>query len=128
MKYRMRLKRLALALVLALLALYFWGNSQPEAVGMVPQPWDKLAHLAWYATLSGLSLVALGRRTWPWVLAGTLLLAGWDEWHQFALPGREPGIDDWLADAMGGVVGIGISHAIGRRVWLVREQANRPSK
>jgi len=107
---------LALFIAAVLLALYFWGNSQPEAAGLVPAPWDKLAHLTWYAVLAGLLLLGLGRRAWPWVLVGTLLLAGWDEWHQFALPGRSPGIDDWLADALGVVVGIGIGHAIGRRV------------
>lgn len=112
----MSLQRLALFFVAILLTLYFWGNAQPEAVGLVPPPWDKLAHVIWYAVLAGLLLLGLGRRAWPWVLAGTLLLAGWDEWHQLALPGRSAGIDDWLADALGGVAGIGISHAIGRRV------------
>jgi len=107
---------LALFIAAILLPLYFWGNSQPEAAGLVPPPWDKLAHLVWYAVLAGLLLLGLGRRTWPWVLAGMLLLAGWDEWHQFALPGRSPGIDDWLADALGVVVGIGIGHLIGWRV------------
>ena len=115
MKNVMRLHHLALFIAAILLTLYFWGNSQPEAAGLVPPPWDKLAHLAWYAVLAGLLLLGLGRRAWPWVLAGTLLLAGWDEWHQFALPGRSPGIDDWLADALGAVVGIGMSLAIGRR-------------
>jgi VanZ family protein len=117
-----RFHRHALLLVALLLSFYFWGNSQPEAAGMIPPPWDKLAHLGWYAVLSGLLLVAFGRRTWPWVLAGTLLLAGWDEWHQFALPGRQPGLDDWLANALGIVAGIGISHAIGRRVGPVRRE------
>lgn len=112
----MSFHRIALIFAAVLLVLYFWGNSQPEAAGLIPPPWDKLAHLAWYAVLAGLLLLGLGRRAWPWVLAGTLLLAGWDEWHQFALPGRSPDIDDWLADALGVVVGIGISHAIGRRV------------
>ena len=116
MNNAIRFHRLALFIVVILLTLYFWGNSQPEAVGLVPPPWDKLAHLLWYAVLAGLLVLGLGRRAWSWVLASTLLLAGWDEWHQFALPGRSPGIDDWLADALGVVVGIGISHAIGRRV------------
>lgn len=114
-------QRLALAIVAALLALYFWGNSQPEAAGLIPAPWDKLAHLGWYAALSILLLVALGRRAWPWVLAGMLLLAGWDEWHQFALPGREPGLDDWLADALGVLTGIGLHHALERRAWPFRQ-------
>ncbi|MDP1925076.1 MAG: VanZ family protein [Thiobacillus sp.] len=111
--------RVALLVALGLLVAYFWGNSQPEVAGLIPTPWDKLAHLTWYAVLAGLLLLGLGRRAWPWVLVGTLLLAGWDEWHQFALPGRSPGIDDWLADALGVGVGIGISHAIGRRVRAV---------
>ena len=105
--------RTALQAALILLAIYVWGNSLPEAAGLIPPPWDKLAHLAWYATLSGLLLLGLGRRAWPWVLAGTLLLAGWDEWHQFDLPGRFPGIDDWLADALGVLAGVGIVWAAG---------------
>jgi len=109
--------RLALLAALVLLAVYVWGNSQPEAAGLIPPPWDKLAHLVWYATLAGLLLLGLGRRAWPWVLAGTLLLAGWDEWHQIDLPGRSPGVDDWVADALGVVAGIVISHAVGRRMW-----------
>ena len=109
--------RLALLAALVLLAAYVWGNSQPEAAGLIPPPWDKLAHLAWYTVLAGLLLLGLGRRAWPWVLAGTLLLAGWDEWQQIALPGRSPGMGDWLADALGVMVGVVISHAIGQRMW-----------
>ena len=109
----MTIPRLALGVVLVLLLAYVWASSQPAAAGLIPPPWDKLAHLAWYATLSGLLLLGLGRRAWPWVLAGTLLLAGWDEWHQFELPGRFPGIDDWLADALGVLAGVGIVWAAG---------------
>ncbi len=111
----MSIPRLALLAALVLLAAYVWGNSQPEAAGLIPAPWDKLAHLVWYAILAGLLLLGLGRRAWPWVLAGTLLFAGWDEWHQFALPGRSAGMDDWLEDAFGVVTGILITHKIGRR-------------
>ena len=107
--------RYALLAALILLAGYVWGNSLPEAAGLIPPPWDKLAHLAWYATLSGLLLLGLGRRAWPWVLVGTLLLAGLDEWHQLDLPGRFPGIDDWLADAFGVLIGVGIVWAVGVR-------------
>lgn len=102
----MHLHRLALLPAFVLLVLYFWGNSQPEAAGLIPPPWDKLAHLAWYAVLSGLLLTGFGRRAWPWVGAALLLLAGWDEWHQAALPGRQPGLDDWLADTTGVMFGL----------------------
>ncbi|MBT9538276.1 VanZ family protein [Thiobacillus sp.] len=108
--------RLALLAALVLLAAYVWGNSQPEAAGLIPPPWDKLAHMAWYAILASLLSMGLGRRAWPWVLVGTLLLGGWDEWHQFALPGRFPGVDDWVADALGVMVGIAMSHAIWRHM------------
>lgn len=107
--------RVVLLAALVLLAAYVWGNYQPEAAGLVPLPWDKLAHALWFAILAGLLVFGLGRGVWPWVLAGTLLFAGWDEWHQFALPGRSPGVDDWLADAFGVVTGILITHKIGRR-------------
>jgi VanZ family protein len=107
--------RFALLVALVLLAVYVWGNSLPEAAGLIPPPWDKLAHLVWYAILSGLLVVGLGTRAWPWILTGTLLLAGWDEWHQLTLPGRSAGMDDWLADAGGVLVGLLTAHAIGRR-------------
>ncbi|NWG38561.1 MAG: VanZ family protein [Hydrogenophilaceae bacterium] len=84
----MPLHRLALLPAFLLLVMYFWGNSQPEAAGLIPAPWDKLAHLAWYAVLSGLLLTGFGRRAWPWIFTAMLLLAGWDEWHQATLPGR----------------------------------------
>lgn len=89
--------------------MYFWGNSQPEAAGLIPAPWDKLAHLAWYAVLSGLLLTGFGRRAWTWIFAAMLLLAGWDEWHQATLPGRQPGMDDWIADAVGVSIGLWVA-------------------
>ena len=74
---------------------------------MISPPWDMLAHLAWYATLAGLLVLGLGRRAWLWVLAG------WDVWHQFDLPGRSPGIDDWLADALGVLAGVEVVWVMG---------------
>lgn len=106
----MSLHRLALLPAFVLLAMYFWGYSQPEAAGLIPPPWDKLAHLIWYAVVSGLLLLGIGRGSWPWLLAAMLVLAGWDEWHQAALPGRQPGVDDWLADAAGILIGLWLAH------------------
>lgn len=116
MRRAQSLHRIALFVAMILLAVYIWGNAQPEAAGLIPPPWDKLLHLCWYALLAGLLLLGLGRRRWPWAFVSLLLLAGWDEWHQFFLPGRSPGIDDWLADALGVMAGIVLSFAIGRRV------------
>ena len=110
-------QRLVLILAMLLLGVYVWMNSQPEAAGLIPSPWDKFAHIAWYAVLAGLLLAGLGRKHWPWVLSGALLLAGWDEWHQYSLPGRQPGVDDWLADAIGAVLGVWLSGWGVGRVW-----------
>ena len=111
--------RFALLAALVLLAAYVWGNSLPEAAGLIPTPWDKLAHLLWYSVLSSLLLFALGHRVWTWVLVAILLLlAGLDEWHQFALPGRSPDVNDWLADALGVLAGMAIVWRWGTRANL----------
>jgi len=99
----------ALLLAILLLGLFVWGGNQPQAAGAVPPPWDKLAHLAWFATLAGmlqLGLPAMGVRG---VLALALACLGiglWDEWRQLALPGRHFGLDDLLADAVGIALGL----------------------
>lgn len=111
----MRMPRITLLMAVALLIVYVWASHQPEAVGLVPSPWDKLAHVLWFVVLAGLLVLGLGRRVWPWILAGTLLFAGWDEWRQLALPGRSPGLDDWMADAIGTLAGIGLALAVGRK-------------
>lgn len=116
----MNVQRQGLVLILAMLLLgvYVWMSGRPETAGLIPPPWDKLAHVMWYALLAGLLLAGLGRRHWSWVLAGTLFFAGWDEWHQFSLPGRQPGIDDWLADATGVGLGLWLSGWGLRRDWV----------
>lgn len=109
MKNALALQRIALFLATIFMAMYFWGNDQPEAAGLIPTPWDKLAHLLWYAVLSSLLLFAIGHRVWTWVLVAILLLlAGLDEWHQFVLQGRSPDINDWIADALGVLAGVAI--------------------
>lgn len=84
-----------LAAPVLLLRLFVWGGgNQPQAAGAVPPPWDKLAHLVWFATLAGLLGVALA----------CLSIGLWDEWRQLALPGRHLGF--LLADAVGVASGL----------------------
>lgn len=104
--------RFALLAALFFLVAYVWGNSLPVAAGLIPPPWDKLGHLICYATFAGLLALGLGRQAWPWILVGTLFLAGWDEWHQLSMPRRSADFSDWLADAGGALVGIGIAWII----------------
>ncbi len=115
------LRGAALLLAVLLLGLFVWGGNQPQAAGAVPPPWDKLAHLAWFATLAGLLRLGLPNLGMRGVLALALASLGiglWDEWRQLALPGRHFGLDDLLADAAGIALGL----LLAARVQRVRSQ------
>ena len=103
------LYRFALLPALALLSLFIWGGSQPEAAGLIPPPWDKLVHLAWFAVLAGLLHLGLGLRRGVWVALFCVGIGLWDEWRQLSLPGRSAGWDDLLFDALGIALGVMLS-------------------
>ena len=78
--------------------------------GLIPAPWDKLAHLVYFFVLAVLLVIAdAGRR--PWLIVVLLITVGAaDEWHQAYVPGREASIADFAADCVGiasGVVAAG---------------------
>jgi VanZ family protein len=102
----------ALLLAVLLLGLFVWGGNQPQATGLIPAPWDKLAHLTWFATLAGLLVFGLrsaGARTLLLVALACAALGVWDEWRQITLPGRTFGLDDLLADGVGIVLGLSLA-------------------
>lgn len=107
--------KILLSVGLALLGVFIWGGSRPEAAGLIPSPWDKLVHLAWFAVLAGLLHAGLGLRRGVWVVVFCAGVGLWDEWRQLALPGRSAGWDDLLFDGLGIAVG----------VWLARAGALR---
>lgn len=69
---------LTLVPALILFSLFVWGGSRPEAAGLIPAPWDKLAHLAWFGVLAGLLHLGFGLRRGLWVTKSPLPLAGED--------------------------------------------------
>ena len=101
-------RSIAVVLVVLMLIALFVGGAQPLAVGLVPVPWDKLAHAAFFFVLTALLIRYLSL---PVVFGITLvLLVGVaDEVHQIFLPGRMAGWDDWLADLVGAGLGWVIS-------------------
>jgi len=112
LSFRRELQRhsriVAVLLVLSILFGLFVLGAQPFAVGLVPVPWDKLAHGVVFAVLAALLGQASGLRGWRMMLvaiAGALLVGGLDEWHQVYLPGRQAGLDDLTADGIGGMIG-----------------------
>lgn len=99
------MRLVAVVLVVLMLAALFVGGAQPQAAGLIPAPWDKLAHAAFFFVLAFLL-------TWfvslPVALAimFVLLVGAADEVYQSFLPGRVAGWDDWLADMAGAGLGL----------------------
>lgn len=103
MKY-VRSWLLLLAGGVAVISLFALG-SQPFAVGLIPPPFDKLAH----AVVFGLLFVVLDHALCLPIavtVAIPLLVSLADELHQLVLPGRQPGFDDWLAGLFGIMVAL----------------------
>jgi VanZ family protein len=101
-------RSLAAAVLLGAAGALLIAGAQPFAVNLIPSPWDKLAHFAVFGTVGAALAILLGVRRWAVALAAAAcatLLGGLDEWHQLALPGRNPGWDDFAADAVGALAG-----------------------
>ncbi len=87
-----------------------------------PSGGDKVAHLLVYLVLGLLSARALaaGRhrdRTLAWVVlvAAVVAFGALDEVHQAFVPQRTPDVLDFVADAVGGSIGVALAHAVLRR-------------
>lgn len=87
---------------------------------------DKVAHFCLYGLL-GVLLARVGllqvwrRGGWIAALAGVLVMAALDEWHQALVPGRSTELADWISDAAGTATGLVAGRLLGRRwakVWL----------
>jgi VanZ family protein len=92
------LRILCLPLAGALILSLF--SAAPSLGGVIPAPWDKLAHLAFYGTVG--VLIAAGMRRSPfWLpLLLTCLVGVADELYQSTLPGRVAGLDDLAMDVL----------------------------
>lgn len=106
------LRRLSLLLAAVLLLLFIWGGNQPEAAGLFKAPWDKLAHLSWFAVLSGLLDFGLNLRIRLPVALFCSGVAVWDEWRQLLLPGRSADFGDLIFDGLGILTGLLIARHI----------------
>lgn len=97
---------MALGCLLLLLGAIFIGGEAPNAGILFPPPWDKLAHLLTFGSIG--VLVALSAPALPvFAIPGIVAAVGaLDEIHQAFLPGRQAGIDDWLADLAGGMLAL----------------------
>jgi len=116
------LQRLALLAALCLVAGLFIGGAQPAAVGLVPVPWDKVAHATVFAAIAFLLAFSRVRKHGSWLVISVLLataVGGADEIHQHFLPGRSGDWADFAADALGASFG-GALYVLLARVWRLR--------
>jgi VanZ family protein len=90
---------LCLALAAAVTFQLFYLGAQPFAAGLIPAPWDKLAHLAVFALLTTLLWIGTAGRMPLAVIATAIAVGALDELHQASLPGRFADAADFLADA-----------------------------
>src|ERR1039458_572616 len=109
-------KRWLWLLPLAVAGTIVWLSAQSHyPMGIqLPPPLDKLAHASVFGCLALVLDMALrhNRRGLPMYrrhllgfLAGALFGAT-DEWHQFFVPGRSCEFGDWVADSVGGGLGL----------------------
>ncbi len=117
---------------LAWAAANFWASAPPQLVELPwVLSWDKLQHCGAYAVGGAAFALALGGRS-PWLAVALGVLYGAsDELHQWFVPGRNPDVRDWVADALGVLAGVFLyrsflSWRARRTAADARAQAARP--
>lgn len=106
-------------LPLSVAATIVWLSHQTHyPLGVtLPPPFDKVAHFLAFAPLGGFLELAL-RRTHPDIpikqrllvlFVGVTLFAASDELHQYFVPGRSCDVFDWMADTVGGGMGLALA-------------------
>jgi len=101
------LRLVAMLVFVVVAANLFWHGAQPYSVGLVPPPWDKLAHVIAFGGFGGTAWVILGgTRPAADVLAPLAAVAVGiaDEFAQQFNPGRGVSGADIAADAIGAIL------------------------
>jgi VanZ family protein len=110
---------------------YLSSLSGPEIERFGVHLWDKAAHfLAFFSGAVVLTCALRFSTGWSWIrigLIGAAAIAGYaatDEYHQLFIPHRSGGdLLDWLADALGGIVGAAFTIL----TYAFCQRSNRPA-
>ena len=89
--------------ILMVFSLFYLG-AKPVAVGLFPEPLDKLAHFAVFFAIATLLWIALDGHLLLLVIVLTAGIGALDEWHQASLPGRSADYTDFLTDLAAAVL------------------------
>jgi VanZ family protein len=103
------------ALMVLLLAL------MPAAPTMPGTGWDKSNHLLAFAVLGALGFLSYPGRV-AWLLLALLAYGGLIEVLQWFTPGRFAEWTDWLADAVGLIIGVGVAGLLRKAVATQRSK------
>jgi VanZ family protein len=76
----------------------FYVGAKPEAAGLIPEPWDKLAHFAAYTAITVLLWIGTAGRMPIAVIVTVVVVGAMDELHQASLPGRVADAWDFFTD------------------------------
>lgn len=95
----------AIAFVLILAAIFI-GGAMPGAGELFTAPWDKVAHFIVFAAITLLAGLSFPSLPLPLIFAIAVALGAADEFHQTFLDGRQAGLDDLLADALGALLAL----------------------
>lgn len=98
-------RRIALVALVALMGALTWANAQPSVAGLIPSPWDLLAHAGVFCVLAALLAFAVGRERLWLALAIAIAYAMFDELRQLDLPGRDASVLDFATDLAGIALG-----------------------
>lgn len=114
-------KLFGLVVVFGIFFLLFGFGSTPESGNLVATPWDKAVHIGVFAVLVMGLRASLPNLSTPLIAGMALSIGLADELHQYLVPGRQPGIDDWLADCAGALGGLLVWPWLERRLSFVTQ-------
>lgn len=97
---------ICLVATVGLVVNLFVLGSQPFAAGLIPHPWDKLAHFVAYSAIAALLWFGTAMR-WPFAVLLFVVAVGiFNELRQASLPGPLADTADLLIDfAVGAITG-----------------------
>ena len=108
--------------------IYYLSSQPAESYPALFWGADKIVHMALFGVLGALLSFTFGlsrdRTSWSGVVIITVIVMLYgtiDEYHQSFVPGRSPGVDDIIADTIGGCMAALIVQ--GR--WLINRKSVR---
>lgn len=97
---------LGMVILGSIAALLFGFGSTEASAGLVATPWDKLAHIGVFTTLTLALRLVLPRLPLTLIIGIGLSVAVADELNQILVPGRNPSWEDGVADMAGIALGL----------------------